>query len=369
MSKRMRKIIVGAVGLMLAGLLPPAAGAQDAPVPAAPQAKTAKTKGVPNKPDPAVTASPADATARYSSGLIAYQAGRYAAAVQSMNAAVASGGLPANLLAKALYYRGAACQQQGKAGQAISDLTSALEFKTGLDDEERADAIRLRSSAYASAGLTQQGQLVAAAPSAAPPVATGSSVVAAGLTTSSVMTGSTSPPPAASFAQDQASSGGLSGLGSVFGNLFTSDPAPKPVMAPASSQTAAPVQAAAPAEVLPWASGTAQPSTQTGSSHASSSQAGAKTAPAKVATAAAAGSFKIQVAAVKSRDEASAIISQIQAAGGVLASSPATVDEATFGAMGKFFRVRLGPYPNAAAAKAPCDALKATGLDCLVTAK
>jgi cell division septation protein DedD len=81
------------------------------------------------------------------------------------------------------------------------------------------------------------------------------------------------------------------------------------------------------------------------------------------------GAFRIQVAAVKSRDEASAVISKIQAAGGSLASASSTVDETTFGAMGTFYRVRLGPYANAAAAKPDCDALKASGLDCLVTAK
>ena len=74
-------------------------------------------------------------------------------------------------------------------------------------------------------------------------------------------------------------------------------------------------------------------------------------------------------AIVPGKPEASEVLAKLKAAGGMLAEAPASVDEATFGTMGTFYRVRLGPYANAAAAKAPCDALKASGLDCLVTAK
>ena len=73
--------------------------------------------------------------------------------------------------------------------------------------------------------------------------------------------------------------------------------------------------------------------------------------------------------AMDSSSSVSAVAKETSDSSGKLAGAPSSVDETTFGAMGTFYRVRLGPYPNEAATKAPCDALKANGLDCLVTAK
>ncbi|MGH8337021.1 MAG: SPOR domain-containing protein, partial [Gammaproteobacteria bacterium] len=83
---------------------------------------------------------------------------------------------------------------------------------------------------------------------------------------------------------------------------------------------------------------------------------------------AAKGVFRIQVATAQSRDAANGVVQSLQGKGELLASAHVTVDEAKFGAT-TFFRVRLGPYATAADTKAPCEALKAAGLDCLVTAR
>ena len=354
-------MVLMCAGLACDGVLT-AARAQDAePVPA--QAAPAKVKVKKAKPAAAgpgqqdavaPAKDPAVALAVYTSGVKAYQGGKFDLAVQSMNSAV-NGGLANNLMPKALYYRGAAFQKLGKPGQAISDLTSALWFKDGLDTAERAEATKLRASAYADAGLSDQGQ-------------------AAQQQGGDQRVAETGAIPGAKPAAAEPSSGG-GGIGSLFGNLFGGGSSSKPaaVATPVPAAVAAPAPTAPPEkvarsepEVLPWAgksAGVGAPATAAATAVAAARAPGAVAKPKKV------GTYRIQVAAVKSRDEASAVIAKLQTLGGAVASAPSAVDETKFGSMGTFFRVRLGPYASVAATKAPCDALKAGGLDCLVTAK
>ena len=66
-------------------------------------------------------------------------------------------------MAKALFYRGVAYRQQKLPAQAIADLTSALWLKGGLGGNDRADALRQRTSAYQEAGLAESGEPLAPA--------------------------------------------------------------------------------------------------------------------------------------------------------------------------------------------------------------
>ncbi len=298
--------------------------------------------------------------AAYNNGVTAYQSEKFADTVASMNTALQAGVLTSNLLAKALYYRGAAFQQQGKPGQAISDLTSALWLKGGLDDAERSDAARFRSAAYRDAGLGEGGEV--AVGESASPAASGSA-------------SSSASPVKSGFSSDGASeqSSGSGGLSNLFGNLFggskpnTATPPPAP-MAPLESAPAqsSPAATSGP-EVLPWANTSTTPVEAAAPSPSHPASSPGKPHKLTIAPGAKAGRYRIQVAAVKSRDEASAIISKLQAMGGAVAAASASVDETTFGTMGTFYRVRVGPFPSATATKEPCAALKSSGLDCLVT--
>ena len=337
--------------------------AQTAPEQAAPKAAAKPKRAKPTaaapgqQPDAAAPSAkdPAIALAAYTSGVKSYQAGKFEPAILSLNNAINNGGLATNLMAKALYYRGAASQQSGKSGQAISDLTSALWFKTGLEATERAEAAKFRSAAYRDAGLPETAAGQSSGQSA--PSETGA--LSSGLTASSP-----APPPAQSS-------------GSAFGNLFggSASQSPPPPVQAAAAPPVPPVPVAVAAassdrapEVLPWANnGSATPDSAPPAAPASPPPKAVKTV--KAAKPAKAGAFRVQVAAVKTRDEASSIVSKLQTLGGAIAATPSAVDETTFGSMGKFFRVRLGPYASAAEAKAPCEALKASGLDCLVTGK
>jgi len=70
---------------------------------------------------------------------------------------------------------------------------------------------------------------------------------------------------------------------------------------------------------------------------------------------------------VRSREEADALVTRLRSEfGGQLADRQPSIDEAVFGNMGTFYRVRLGPYANAQDAGRVCSGLKAGGFDCLV---
>jgi len=105
--------------------------------------------------DTAAKKDPAEAQKALDSGIRAFQAGKFDAALPHLDKAMSDGGLPANQVARALYYRGIVHRKQGKSALAISDLTNALWLKGGLSEQERADANTHRAQAYREAGLTE----------------------------------------------------------------------------------------------------------------------------------------------------------------------------------------------------------------------
>ena len=79
------------------------------------------------------------------------------------------------------------------------------------------------------------------------------------------------------------------------------------------------------------------------------------------------GKYKLQVASVRSREEADKLASTLQRYPAVRDGSVSTeVDEAVIGSMGTFYRVRLGPYATAKEPDDLCQTLKPQGFDCLV---
>lgn len=110
------------------------------------------------------------------------------------------------------------------------------------------------------------------------------------------------------------------------------------------------------ADAMPWAT--------------ESKGASAKPAPQKVANAAptaAAGRYKLQVAAVRSREEAQRLAQSLTSYPAVRDGTVQTeIDEAVIGSMGTFYRVRLGPYADAKEPGQLCATLRPQGFDCLV---
>lgn len=113
--------------------------------------------------------------------------------------------------------------------------------------------------------------------------------------------------------------------------------------------------------VLPW-------SASGGVGASAANAAPAQKAPAKkVAAKSAGGNFKLQVASVRSREEADKLAQTLEGYPAVRSGAVRTeVDEAVIGSMGTFYHVRLGPYANAKEPGDLCQTLKPQGFDCLV---
>ncbi|MCC7250379.1 SPOR domain-containing protein [Hyphomicrobium sp.] len=89
--------------------------------------------------------------------------------------------------------------------------------------------------------------------------------------------------------------------------------------------------------------------------------------PIKVAASGVAGKYKLQVAAVRSREEAERLAQTLHGYPPVRDGMVTPeIDEAVIGSMGTFYRVRLGPYTNAKEPNQLCTTLKPQGFDCLV---
>ena len=316
-------------------------------------------------------------------GIKAYGAGKNDEALRAFDTAL-RGGLPSQQMARMLYYRGLTYRRGGKPGLAISDLTSAVWLKNGLSEAEKQDAIKARAVAYHEAGISD----VPAVPQSAFPDAPAmpSTPSAPGwqtaMTESAAPDAATAPVSNAPAAPTPPSSGGgIGGFFSSITNMFSgsSSSAPK---ADESSVTTSSIDNSTPppasaVEAASW-TGTTQvaaapppaPVAQAPAPQAVSSfetKVAAAEPPSPPAARAPSGKFRLQVAAVRSRDEADVLAGRIlQQHSAELGGRQPVVDEAVIGSMGTFYRVRLGPYANAKEPGQLCGALRADGFDCLV---
>jgi tetratricopeptide (TPR) repeat protein len=324
--------------------------------------------GVEGGEQAAAKKDPNEAQTHVDNGIRLLQGGKIDSAVHTFSSVIGAGKLPPTIMARALYNRGLAYRKQGKPAQAISDLTSALWLKGGLNDAERADALASRVAAYREAGLSDQSNSESATAAADNKVSATRSKTAdqAGkpLTTQSI--GAQAAAPAAALVQDapqaQPSS---SGIGGLFGSLFSGGASPAPA---ASAPAAAPAPAVSASTVATSATASAAVVQKVPAPSAKSVTVASATAaiPAAAAPKAAEAKFRAQVAVVKSRAEADAAAKKIKEKyASTLGTSELVIDQTTLGNMGTFFRVRIGPYLSQLEAQAVCANLKGSGLDCV----
>lgn len=92
--------------------------------------------------------------------------------------------------------------------------------------------------------------------------------------------------------------------------------------------------------------------------------------PAPSGVDAASGSHLVQVGAFRSEDEASGTWNRMTTKfGDYLGGKASDIERADLGAKGVYYRLRVGPFASADAAKTYCEGLKSRGQDCLVKAK
>ncbi|MFZ4806471.1 MAG: SPOR domain-containing protein [Hyphomicrobiaceae bacterium] len=286
------------------------------------------------------------------SGIASIDAGKLDQGIQQISAALSAGGLPPQLMARALFYRGAAYRKQSKPAQAIADLTSSLWLKGGLTDSERKQAIEERQAAYRDAGLPDQAVQVASTKASGDGAAKADSPASAP-STGSFLSGlfNSSAEPAAAPKVETAS-------------------VPAAAKAPPSQnwqtatnvkQAAVTVPAAAPAAVPPAAKAPAPPAKGWATDTVS-------TGGTKVASAAAAGGgLRVQIANVKTKVEAASIADRLQSENAAdMTGRQVEVIETKAGSMGTIYRVKIGPFAEATQSQAFCAKVRNMGLDCMV---
>lgn len=361
------------------------APAQQTAAPATPEAPKQAKKKPNTKPaaEPATAAKkdPAVAQQQIDAGTAALQAGKHDQAVQQFTAALTGGSLPSSLMARAHHQRGIAYRKQAKPALAIEDLTHALWIKNGLTESDRADAMQNRIAAYRDAGLPDQADAEGMKSQSISTAAT-AKLTEPGSSPSPSRTGSIPPEtPSAGLApaiEPAPSSSG--GIGSFFGNLFggssgtaaaaTATPsAPKAEIS--ASAWSAGTEVKTPAQKIKPASGASAPA---GSAQqpAQPTKVPAKVAsiaspPATAAAAPAKGNarFSLQVAQLKSREEAQSVAAQLkQQLGPDLAGREASIVAVSAGGFGTLHRLSFGPFADAAEWKDLCPKLLKAGHDC-----
>jgi hypothetical protein len=148
---------LAAAVLLVAGGLADGASAAGAKKPPAKDAKAAADDAAPQRDTVAIQRA-------YAAGTKAFETGDMAEAERQLTVAISGGGLPNSQMARALYYRGAASRQLGRPARAISDLTTAVWLKGGLEGDDRKKAIEARQLAYQEAGLGDKPPPVGGAP-------------------------------------------------------------------------------------------------------------------------------------------------------------------------------------------------------------
>lgn len=353
---------------------------------------------------------PAAQTARalYYRGLAYRRQSKPALAIADLTSALwLKGGLTDQQRQDALQNRAAAYREAGLPDQSEADY--ARSAASGGSTAPQASATQSASAAVATQSLP------AAAPSAAPRPGVGAKAIERTPETSSEIfpmrtalaaSAAATPPPAApapapveASPPQQSQGGGLGGLFGSFGSLFgggssttgSAQPAPSATPTPpAGAQVAGPwsmrtqVASSSPPQTAPSAppqASTSSPAPALSAGRVAVASlptaAAPKAAPQAVkppvvasapqAGQASGGSYRVQVAAVRSNDEALSIAAMFQDRyARELGNRSAAVDQTVMGNMGTLFRVRIGPFASANESRQMCERLKRDGHDCMV---
>jgi cell division septation protein DedD len=144
---------------------------------------------------------------------------------------------------------------------------------------------------------------------------------------------------------------------------FSAPLTPKSDAAPAAA-TPAPSKPVAEMKASPPKPSAAPMQTAKSSPAAPSARDAAKAAAVQPA---AGGAYRVQIAALRSEEDAKAVIARARKSGGDLLSGlNFEVKRADLGAKGVYYRVQIGPLADASSASGLCDRLKDRKLGCMV---
>lgn len=326
--------------------------------------------------------------------------GKFDAARALAEAVLGAGQKEPRNMARALAIRGEARLGLGKLAEAISDLDSALWVKGGLAGSDREAAVAAKSQAMQQSGLAaadppatrparplpaQAEERRASRPSPQPTVAAAAAAPVSPAPAPAPPPQVASAPKPAPIAPSQPETSG-GGIGSFFANLFASGkPAERQGTAPSTTGSVtgsvpkspqpatssfAPQRSTEPARKQPPASPSATSAerravagTPTAVHTASIPAPDAK----PEAPSPAAGGYRLQLAAVRTKDEATDMMQRVRREeAALLGNRTYEIAEDVYGSMGRFYRVRIGPFAEPTEALAICSALRQKRLDCMV---
>jgi sporulation related protein len=285
----------------------------------------------------------------------AYAAGNYKTTIAILDAALREK-QSAQHAARMLLYRGLAHRRNGEPGDAIVDLTKALQRADELSAEERAAAERNRMGARGEAGIADSESVVVgagAAPAAVtraplPPVIAAPVSAAAPAAPSLPQWGIVTsvkaepPPPQPTIASSPLSTGSII-------------PAPKP--AGTSWTGATQVRTAA---MVPTAAVTAPRQPQASVVRVAATPIGSEPPLATPSP------IRLQIAVLGTRNEAFALSVRLTSQyGAVFGRHRLQVTEARGEDGGTFYRLWMGPFASAAEYTEICSTLRAAAFECL----
>ena len=375
MGQLLRSLTV--IAVLVAGVTPLAAF--DAPKQSAGGSKKGPVKegggaakaGAANEDDTAAST----AQRRLDAGISAYEADKINQAIRAFNTVISGGAVNSQQMARALYYRGLANRKKGRTALAIADLSAAAWLKDGLTFSEQQKALANRAEAYQEAGVADVPPTAPSTDGAfgAEPWQTALSpqAAAAPQTASATYVPPRPPPP-----PPQSSSSGGGGFFDSITNMFGGGSSQSEVTTasvhegPATSAWSQTTEIVTPSppQAAPQTAAAAPPPLPTRRAAAVRGSAVTKAVARPKKKAAASGKYHVQVAAVRSRDEANAVsVRLLSQHASELGSRRPEVEQKVMGGMGVFYRVSVGPYASAAESKRICGSLRASGFDCLIT--
>jgi cell division protein FtsN len=305
-----------------------------------------------------------DAEASLDKARRALDDGKPQTAQQLADAVLVSDKKDARGTARALAIRGEAYLQLGRPAEAISDLDSALWLKGGLAGRERELAAAARARAMQTGGLANAAP-VAGVHSSSDAASTRGRSQPQGWT--NTVTTETDPPPPRPTTEK--SSGGISGF---FSNLFGGGQSTSRAPETTGAVSAPPPRTPSVSSSAPLRVGAEPPVSRPASPSPAPQRATAAVAPRHSArksgsTSADDGKYALQLAAVRTQAEAQSMAQKVRAEKGrLLRSRKVEIVENVYGNMGRFYRVRIGPFEKAEQARSICASLRARRLDCVV---
>jgi tetratricopeptide (TPR) repeat protein len=344
-------------------------------------------------------ASPGEAAkALYLRGIAYRKLGQPARAIADLGAAIWLG-LGEQDRVKALVNRGLAFQAAGLASQGEAEIALARKAGgSGTVDQLIAEGGGAAEGPAAIAAFStevrpeDQGGSSAAARASAEPLPGFNTSVSGGAPPPSTRTADSSPKSAGDAPSSWSTSASVEGespkpsggnrLTRWFGSVTDSSGSaasepPSTPAAPPSAPRAAPPPASAPVNPS-WTTKTETQDAASGDEGGGQSKGwgrwfNKKTAEAEPAAeptapppSAAGGGYRLQLASSQSEEDAKALWKKVASANPELAAKQPEIEKVDIGNFGTFYSLKIGPFPDKAESLKLCNALKRSGVDCLL---